>query len=238
MAESSGTKPLTPQQKSACALLAFLQLAEVTIEPNEAINEYMDSGHYEETVAELRLFRAIDNIDPQILIELALGRKKGIPANVLEQPADEIIEPKKGEDFKRWKINYGFVLKLAIIERQGGKPVEKFERFLDWIYNEYAFISTGVVFGLIWLSNKRLAGMVKNIGSCDNNKVLQGVRNATWDMALAYRWYRQALAEKVDGIFWLLCTADKALKTLARSLVVTNESPCELAQETRHLFCN
>lgn len=235
VAKSSGTKPHTPQQKVACALLAFLQLAEVAIEPNRAINEYIDSGHYEEAVAELRLFRAVDNLDPRILMELALGRRNGIPTSMLNWQEVESVESKKGEDFLHWKIHYGFALKMAIIELQGGKPVEKLKRFLNWVYKEYISIGSAIIFSVVYFSEKRFSGMVKHIGSGDKDKVLRGVRNATWDMTVAYSWSKKAMAEKEDGIFWLLCTVDKALKTIARSLVVTGD---ELEQKKKAVFCN
>ena len=41
--------------------------------------------------------------------------------------------------------------------------------------------------------------MVKYIGSRDRDKVLLGVRNATWDMTVAYSWSKKAMAEKEDG---------------------------------------
>jgi len=87
VAKSDGTKPPSSQQKVACALLAFLQLAEVTIEPNHAINEYIDSDleYHQEAVNDLRLFRAVDNLNPQILIELALDRRIKISANMLKE---------------------------------------------------------------------------------------------------------------------------------------------------------
>lgn len=235
VAKSSGTKPHTPQQKVTCALLAFLQLAEVTIEPNMAINEYVDSGHYEEAVAELRLFRAVDNLDPRILMELALGRRNKIPASMLNWQEVELVESKKGEDFLSWKIHYGFVLKLAIIELLGGNPVEKLKRFLNWVYKEYVFIGSAIIFGLVYFSEKRFKRMVKHIGSGDRDKVLRGVRNATWDMTVAYSWSKKAMAEKENGVIWLLCTADKALRTFAGSIVVTGD---ELEQKKKAMFCN
>jgi len=236
VAENRGTKPHSPQQKVACALLAFLQLADVTIEPNIAINEYIDSGpeHHEEAVAELRLFRAVDNLDPRILIELALGRRHKIPASMLNWQEDESIEPKNCEDFLRWKIHHGFSLKLAIIDLQGGKPVDKLKRFLDWVYEEYVFINTPIIFGLVLFSEKRFKGMLKHIGSGDKDKILRGVRNATWDMTVAYSWSKKAVEEKENGIFWLLCTADKALRTCAGSLIVAGD---ELEQKKKAVFC-
>lgn len=236
VAESRGTKPHPPQQMVACALLAFLQLAEVTIEPNIAINEYIDSGdHEEEAVDELRLFRAVDNLNSQILIELALGRRNGIPTSMLNWQEVESVKSKKGEDFLIWKIHYGFALKMAIIELQGGKPVEKLKRFLDWVYKEYVFIGSAIIFGLVYFSEQRFKGMVKHIGSGDRDKVLRGVRNATWDMTVAYYWSQKAIVNKEDGVIWLLCTADKALRTFAGSIVVTGD---ELEQKKKAVFCN
>jgi len=234
VAKSSGTKPHTPQQKVACALLSFLQLAEVTIEPNMAINEHVDSEHYEEALADLRLFRAVDNLDPQILIELALGRRDKIPDSMLNWQEDESVEPKRGEDHLMWKIHRGFILKMAIIDLQGGSPVAKLERFLDWVYEEYIFINTAIIFGLVLFSENRFRGMLKDIGSGNKDKVLQGVRNATWDVTDAYYWSQKALREKKDGIFWLLCTADKALRAVASSLAVTGD---ELEQKKKAVFC-
>ena len=238
VAKSIGTKQHTSQQKVACALLAFLQLADVTIEPNMAVNEYVDSGHYDEAVPELSLFRAIDNLDPKILIELALGQKNEIPSSMINCIAEESFELKKGENFINWKIHYGFVLKLAIIELQGGKPVEKLYRLLDWVYKKYIFIGSAIIFGLVYFSEKRLKGMIKHIGSGDKDNILRGIRNTTWDMTISHYWAKKAIIDKENGVFWLLCTADKALKTVADNIVVTNEFPGEIEQKKKALFCN
>jgi hypothetical protein len=235
VAKSSDTKQHSPQQKVACALLAFMQLADVTIEPNIAINEYIDSDpeHHEEAVAELRLFRAVDNLKPRILMELALGRRNKIPASMLNWQEDESVEPKRGEDHLMWKIHYGFALKMAIIDLQGKSTVAKLKSYLDWVYKEYVFINTAIIFGLVLFSKNRFKGMLKKIGSGDKDKVLRGVRNAAWDMTVAYYWSEKAMREKENGIFWLLCTADKALRAVATSLVVTGD---ELEQKKKAIF--
>jgi hypothetical protein len=152
---------------------------------------------------------------------------------MLNWQEDESVEPKRGEDYLMWKIHYGFALKMAIIDLQGGSPVAKLERFLDWVYKEYIFINTAIIFGLVLFSENRFKGMLKEIGSGDKDKVLWGVRNATWDMSVAYYWSQKALREKENGIFWLLCTADKALRTVAGSLVVTGD---ELEQKKKAVF--
>ena len=76
--------------------------------------------------------------------------------------------------------------------------------------------------------------MLKDIGSGDKDKALLGVRNTTWDISAAYRWSRLAKENKDEGILWLLCTEDKALKEVAEILVVTGD---ELEQKKRATFC-
>ncbi len=234
VAKNNSTKLHSLQQKTACALLAFLQLAEVAIEPNHAIYEIMDSEDYGKAIDKLSLFRAFDKLDTRILIELALGRSNGIPAEMLKREAVESIESKKGKDFRSWKIYRGFVLKMAIIDLQGGSPFDKLKRFIEWVYKEYIFMSAAIIFGVVLFSEKRFNRMLK-IGSGDKDKVLNGVRNATWDINLAYYWSKKAMSGKEDGIFWLLCTEDKALRAIAGSLIVTGD---ELEQKKKALFCN
>jgi hypothetical protein len=233
IAKNRGRKPLSSQQKVACALLAFLQLAEVAIEPNHATYEIMDSCD-DDAIDKLSLFRAFNNLDPQILIELALGRRDEIPADMLKCQAVEYIEQKKGEGIPRWRIHRGFALKLAIIARHPvGSPFDKIERFLDWVYEEYNFIGSGTIFGLVFFSNK-FSGMLKDFNDRNKDKVLKGVRNATWDMTVVYTWSYLAMKEKAKGVVWLLCTEDNALRAVAGSLIVTGN---ELEQKKKAMFC-
>lgn len=92
IAKNRGKRAYTPQEKTACALLAFLQLADVAIEPNRAIYEIMDSCDHNEAMNKLSLFRAFEKLDPQILIELALGRRDEIPADMIKRQAVKHIE--------------------------------------------------------------------------------------------------------------------------------------------------
>jgi len=236
VAKKSGEKSLTLTQKTACALLAFFQISDVKIEPNMAIYEYIDSGHYEEAINQLSLFRAVDNLDPQALIDLALGRKNKIPSGMLDIQRVEPIADKKGEHLHQWKIFYGCILKLACIETKGGKSVEKFKCFLEWMHNEYIFKAIAVTFGLIFFSNKRFPSMIKNLNSQEKEKILRGLRNATWDMTVAHFWAKNALEKKEEGLLWLLCTEDKALKTIVNYIVSSYKLPEELEQKCKASF--
>jgi hypothetical protein len=225
-------------QKTACALLAFIQLADGLFEPGMAIYEYIDSGHYEQAINELSLFRVVDNIPPQTLINLALGRINSIPSKFLNSQKMYSIKEMKGDDIHRWKVHYGFTLKLASIEIAGGKPYEKIEAFIKWMYKDYFFSSSAVVFGLIYFSEKRIAKMVKNLNCGDSDKFIKGIRNAAWDMTVAHYWAKQAIDNRVRGNLWLLCTEDKALKEVATFMASTYDSADDLKDKSKAMFLN
>ena len=238
VAKQTDKKSTTKTQKTACALLAFIQLSNSLVEPGMAIYEYIDSGYYEQAINELSLFRAVDNIHPQIFIDLALGRINSIPSNSLNVLRVDSIQQLKGEDIHRWKLHYGFTLKLVGLEMTGGKPYEKIEAFLKWMYTDYIFSASAVIFGLIYFSDKRITKMVKNINCGDSDKFIKGIRNAAWDMTVAHYWMEKAIEYRTRGDLWLLCTEDKALKEIATSMASTYDSDEDLKEKSKSLFLN
>lgn len=238
VAKNTDKNYTTITQKTSCALLAFIQIANGLVEPGMAIYEYIDSGYYEQAIDELSLFRGIDNVPPQMLIDLALGRINSIPSNSLNCLKVDPIQKMKGEDIHRWKLHYGFALKLASIEITGGKPYEKIQAFLNWMYKDYIFSASAIVFGLIYFSDKRIAKMVKNLNCGDSHKFIRGIRNATWDMTLAHYWARKAIENREKGNLWLLCTEDKALKEIATFMASTYDSDDDLKEKSKSMFLN
>ncbi|MCK4629061.1 MAG: hypothetical protein KAT56_08650 [Sedimentisphaerales bacterium] len=237
VAKNSGNK-ISETQKVACALLAFFQMSDTLIEPCMAISEYIDSGHYDEAVDELSLFRTVDNLDPQILINLALGRINSIPIDSFNLIEKESVEKKYGSDFSRWKLHYGFVLKLVSIEVSGGTPSKKIETFLNWMHTDYIFSAAAIVFGIIYFSNKRIKNMVKNLNSNDVSIFRNGLRNAAWDMTLISHWTQKALNDSKKGVLYLFCTADKALKIIANLTVLSYKSKKDFEENPKSLFLN
>lgn len=234
--KNTDKKGITKTQKAACALLAFLHLSDSLIEPGMAIYEYIDSGYYDQAINELSLFRAADNVHPQIFIDLALGRINSIPSNALNPLKVDSIQKLKGEDIHRWKLHYGLTIKLASIEMSGGKPSKKIEAFLKWMYTDYIFSASAVIFGIIYFSDKRIKRMVKNLNSGDTDKFMKGIRNAAWDMSVAHYWTKKALDNREKGDLWLLCTEDKALKEVANLMASTYDSEEDLKEKSKFLF--
>jgi hypothetical protein len=236
VAKHAGEQNTTVTQRAACALLAFLQLSDCLIEPQMAIYEYMDSGHYQQAIDELSLFRSVDNVDPQTLVDLALDRISSIPSDELQSSKDESIKQLKGEDIRQWRLHYGLALKIAAIELAGGEANRNLEALFEWMYSEYIFSSSAVVLGVIYFSNYRFPKMLKKLRCGNVEDILHGIRNAAWDMTVVHYWAKKAIAGREKGYLWLLCTKDKALKEMAVFEVSSYNSIKELKEKEQSLF--
>ena len=78
--------------------------------------------------------------------------------------------------------------------------------------------------------------MIKHLNSGNVVGTAKGLRNATWDMAIADYWAKKAIERKEHGEFWFLCTADKALKEISTFLASSYKSEQDLAAKTNSLF--
>lgn len=150
---------------------------------------------------ELSFFRSADNANPQILIDIALGRSNSLPANELCSVKTSRFTALKGDDIHRWKLHYGLTLKIAAIEQSGGNDDKKVREYLEWIYRDYVFLASAVIFGIIYFSRQRIRKMLKGLNSGEIEKVKRGLRNAAWDMTLAHYWSKKAIVRKNEGEF-------------------------------------
>ena len=228
-------KALSETQRTACALLAYFQISDTLIEPGMAIWELVDSGSHEQARGELALFRAADNLHPQQFIDIALGRINTVKIHV-DQITDEPLEKKVGEDFSTWKVHYGLMLKLAILESTGGKWAGKFEAFIDWLYTDYIFSGPAVVFAIICFSQKRFKRMFKKLTCKSRDELLRGIRNVAWDMTIVHYWGQKVMSDRQKGILWLFCTEDKVLKEIANYIVRSYDDRKELETFTKKKF--
>jgi hypothetical protein len=225
-------------EKTTSALLAFLQLMDTLIEPNIAILEYIDSGHHKQAEKELALFRAADNVHPKYYVDIALGKSVIIPKKELAHFKETSISYLKGENISRWKLFYGSILKMAILERKGGDTLYKIEEYLKWMYSDYLFISPAIRFCVIYFSAKRFRKMIKSLGSGEKEKIKRGLRNATWDMYLVYYWSEKVYDQNKKNEIWILCTEDKAVKEIAKYIICTITDQKRLDEINKSQFIN
>jgi len=102
---------------------------------------------------------------------------------------------------------------------------------VGWNFNELVSDYVGVIFALIYLSKKRIGGMIKHCDSSDRRLVLKKMENATWDMyylAVLEELHKAAKGSRI----WFFCTRDQVLlKVAAHRYALTLEGMDTFIQE-------
>jgi len=194
------------------AMMAFLQVSNVVIEPSSALYEAADSAP-----EELRLFRAADNVRPEIYADIALGRRDFLGRNDLPEyssplPIVDFHKPITGR-----KKFYIAVLKIAELELSKRSSVEKMEAFLRWTYDEFLFLPSAILLAASHLTDRRAGSLLKSLRTKDRAKALTNIRNAVWDLQVIQEWCRRTQKQNTENRYWLLCSRDRALKKIART---------------------
>lgn len=210
--------------RTAAAILAFAQIADITFDYFSSLYEYASTQGGDEAINDLRRFRAADSFNTREVIEFALGRTDSPPKSV-EQPESSAPSPAEFEKVTRYyRINYTFALKIAILARSTIPAVEKMIQFLDWMHAEFIWGAPAALFANRYFSPTRFGRMLKDF-------TRKGIKNAAWDMALIQGWRKQALAGLKNGKPALLISRDRAVRDIAPK--ITAETAEEQAKSTR-----
>lgn len=222
----------------AAAALAFIQTSEGLIEPNMAVYEYGEVDS-EKAAEEVHWFRRLDNTHPQIMADIALGRSQVFESDLLaEAQGDKYDDVDFSIKPTGWNRCYIALLKIALLELQRDAPKKKLERLIDWMADEYLFVSGALRFASIyWAPNARMSGMLKSLRSPDRQKALKGIGNATRDLLLVSDFAKRVVDQTSTEELTILVSADKALLQLARGLLTaeteTDAVHRQLAEEWR-----
>ena len=191
----------------AAGLQAFLNAADITSEPGLSYNEYMEHAGVEAADRELSFFRSADNLDAHIYLDIALSKRNSVPAEIVKRfPAGEIVSLNIPERIRYFELNIVVVKKALILKTEGNSDYKVMHKLLDWLFEEYIFLSPAYHFLSIYFSSSRISGMIKS-------NSYASVRNASWDLCLLQEWVK--LVSKEDGKRWLLATMDDAIKKTA-----------------------
>ena len=215
-------KPCSERGRFGAALMAFLQSANILIEPSFAIHE--KGGH---ALKDLQLFRCADNIDPVLYAKLALGKIDRLPIEALK-----ILPPLEQHDFSK-KITGRAILRIAMLkianlELEVLKPKEKMAEFIRWSFETFCIARVPTVLACAFFSPGRKHPMILGLKSPDRQRALQGIENALWDVQLIDNWSKRIKEQKTKNNLLVLCSRDRAVQNTAKILCHAEATPDEI----------
>lgn len=219
-------KLATEEHRVVAACLAFAHTLSIQIEPNLSLYELEPAEGYPGPNEELRLFRLIDNTHPQLLADIALGRRTRLADSELGDGKPPLTAE---YDFSsrptRWSALYICVLKIVALELEGNKAEVKFRSLIEWMETDFLFLSSVFHFAnQYWGSKTGGTKLLRHIRSRDRNRVHRSIKNATWDLYIATYWSRKAVHQEELQTLWILASLDRALHTVARRMLYSGAS--------------
>ena len=206
------------------AVMAFLIIGRFEIEHRIAIQEQLFSATHSQAESALHQFQVANNIRVREWIDIALGRKKKISSSEIDDSKARIASANCENDkvdssklISDWKINYCFVLKAAEIWKSSSNNLNNFCKFIHWMKEEWLFSHCPTIFAMIFFSPNRYPKMIKGINSPLEQKLIQGLQNAAWDLTHIRAWSNFYQSNSLDRL-WLLCSNDFALRSITRMI--------------------
>ena len=216
--------------KETAALLSLLIITDTLFEISFGMIEYAQINSESSACEVINLFHVADNVAPNLYADIALNRK----SRLLESDLPEIEDSHASFSpvlHYNWHMHYMGLLGLVVLSKGPGRPVDKVCKYLEWMWSDFAFSAPCILFSLIYLSSKTFKGMFKDIGSGKPDLVLNGIRNAAWDLATAHYWSSRVTEAVGSGSIWIFCTFDKALREIATNLL----TDCDEQYDLEHI---
>lgn len=215
-----GVSP-SADHRSAAAVLAFAQCAEIDVEPNIALYELAFTQGQDAAVDELVSFRLADHVHPGYWAEIALDRADVLgvlPDGVSLRETDLTIDFTM--KLRRWRRNYVLALKIAELELRGGNSVDRLLEMLSWMYRDFLLGGPALALAAHYLApNSSRKRLLKGLKSPDRERAIAGIRNAAWDLTLISEWAIRVGKQTSEARLVLLASFDQGLHRLARSVV-------------------
>src|ERR1700680_867550 len=162
--------------------MAFAQCADMTIEPTLAVHEGVATQVENHANQDLAMFFAADNLHPSEFADITLGRSPKLRSKL--HPAEgktNLIASTQA--IRQYSVVYPLVLKIGLIQLEGGSIADRMRRFLDWTHDNWYFSAASTVFAAMCFSAATPRGALKILRDNDRRLALKGLRNAAWDLA-------------------------------------------------------
>jgi hypothetical protein len=206
------------EHRIPAAIMAFAQCARVEIEPNLALYEGVATQAVNRASHDLAMFRAADNHNPSEFADIALGRSTKLHGSLTPKPHDVNLEVLTGR-LRQYSFVYPLVLKIAVIELEGGPMTQRMHRFLDWAYENWYFSAAATTLAAMCFSKAPPKDVLKNLRSSDRSLALHGLRNCAWDLTYITWWLQRVKQQDHDKKLYVLCSCDRALRSVAHHIL-------------------
>lgn len=202
------------RRKLGAALILFFQQAEISIEPSLAIYESPRAA-----LSEIRLLRRIDNTDPKILLKIFKGEWTIIPDESLaDVPEFDLPDDTFDQELNGSLAFRTTLTKIACIDRKSISPYAKAKEFIDWIHFDFIHVREAIHLCFCQFAPNSKKRLLKSATSPNFKKRKQGIDNALGDLLLIRDWLKRCGEQQNQNQLWLLCSGDKPLTDLARSI--------------------
>ena len=223
--------PLTDHARQAAAMMCLAISFDMKVNPTFATHEYAFTGT-DAPDPRLAGFYYLDNLNPQQLADIALGRQPQHRLPMLDELPTTKHEGTHRQHLRMWGLAYASMLKIMELHRctsdLSGRNnllnrVQRAEALLDWMYHGFVFCGSPLrVADQLW-GRYREKTVLKGIDTCDASNVLAMCKNAAWDIVLAENWAGSESKREPGDPIHLIFTFDKVLRELATQLLVTPE---------------
>jgi hypothetical protein len=213
-------KPATDTMRQTAGLMAFMSLSGTTFDVGIAHVERGQRHNSDDLDLHADLFYTADNLHPQILVDIALGRLDLVPDS--DKPfVSRTMPVPESTPHENVEIMYIGLLKVCEIYLGGTRSLRGYKALMDWMWSDFMFSTPLFLFAGIFFSHTPHKGMLKGIGSRNLERILRGIRNATWDLSMLHLFASRVVDPNSD--LWILCSLDKGLRDIAKYLVVTGD---------------
>ena len=204
--------PPDAAQLWAVRLMAFCKAMNLDIDPSISFHELSHNQGEAAALDELAWFRAADRGgDAQTWIDFAFGHRASLMVSgAAPRETADLARP-----LRRWRRNYLAALKIAALDLDDLRPEARFERLIDWMYEDFQLCGPAALFAAVYFSGRRPPRMIKGLRGTQRAKAIAGVRNAAWDITYLSHFVHAVQNSETRRVRTLLATRDDALAAIA-----------------------
>ena len=193
-----------------CSILLWSNFNNIRLNSGLALTEYshFHRGNIESSQENNIFLEICRQYTPQHWLDLFIGRKKSIPKIILDK--QETYSFFVEDD--HFKMHYLEMLKLAqLFFNDDISPVEKFEKFHTWVYNNILICKYTTYFAVLLFGNKSkvFREITREFEIINKNCI-----NQSWDLTYLSFWSTQYYYEDTAADICLFATMDKELRKL------------------------